>query len=729
MKKSILFLISLLGFICCFSVLAEETTITQKNASVTNLGLYGSHTWDIAVDPTDNNYIYLATYYSPNGFFRSADNGQTWKGLPNDVDHGAGRAVEVNPSNGHVYALLGDLLVSTDHGDTYTVAHEFGANSWSLLYAQDALFVGTSEGEVYKTSDEGANFSAITVCASKAIWSLASAGDAFYALCYDYDTELSTLFTSIDGGASWTDLEIASDNVSGAEQIAINPVTDHIFLIPSSLGGDTYISTDAGSTWTALTGAPNAGHMAFDTTGRVYVGWYYSDDEGDNWTSFGTGGNYSHIMMPDPTNNNILYDTSVPGFSKSTDQGLTWTDSVENITAVEVTAISQAADKNYVWVATQNGPAVSSDFLSDNPTWQYMPISENFLSSGYDAVWVNPDDTNYVVASSSQALHYSVDGGLTWTAATVDITLTGAIFQIVNDADNNLYAVVGPNVSTGSPTGGVIKSVDNGATWTSLNFPNNSAARSIAAANDGNIYVGAHSSLGGVYKFNGSGWKKLDVPDDYEYMAIIVDPQDVNTIYALARNAGVYKSADKGETWKQKNEGLGDVDDEFYEFNALSIQTSTDPNSLYLSGVKNGTLKGVIYKSSDGAENWNKLYTGKSGETFNTLLFDGLAAGNSRGIYNLKSHANLILKRLGSTLRINLKDAATERKLKHRTIKVYKKKNQQWQFWKKVKTNIKGNASLSINFARTTSLKAVWSPHGTFADEYTKAIKTKKINI
>lgn len=728
MKKIYLSLIILGAFFLCGIVNADDLTTTQKNATATNLGLYGSYTWDMAVDSTDNNYIYLASYYAPNGFYRSSDGGLTWKGLPADTDHGAGREVEVNPSNGHVYALLNDLLVSTDHGNTYTVAYEFGTNGWSLLYAQNTLLVSTSNGEVYRSTDEGVNFSSVVVCSNQAVWSLASAGDSFYALCHDYSAGTSALFTSIDGGASWTDLEIAVDGVSGAEVIAVNPVNNYMFLIPSSTGGTTYRSIDGGFTWTALVDPPLTGHMNFNSTGRAYVGWYYSDDNGDNWTSFGRGGSYNHFIMPDPTNDAILYDTSVPGFNKSTDSGATWLSSVEGIMGVEVTAISQAADKNIVWVATQNGPAMTSNFLAETPIWQYMPTGTNYISSGYDAVWVKADDANIVVAGSSRALNYSSNAGAAWSQATADIAFNGAVFQIVNDIDGNLYAVIGPNISTGSQNGGVIKSTDNGATWTSLGFPNDGAARSISIAANGDIYVGAHSSVNGVYKYSGGSWAKLTAPDD-EYRTVLVDPQDDNTIYALAKSQGLYKSADAGATWKEKNEGLGDIDQEFMEFNTLAIQTSTDPNSLYLTGVKNSTAKGVIYKSSDGVENWGKLYTGKSGETFNALLFDGLVAGNSRGLYDLKSRADLTIKKAANNLKFTLKDAATERILKHKKIKIYKKKNNSWQYWKKVKTNIKGKASLTINFVKTTSLKAVWSPQNNFADEYAKAVETKKIKL
>lgn len=710
-------------------VAADDTlTDTQTTAIATNLGLYGSHTWDIAVDPMDNSYVYIATYYSPNGFFWSSDGGASWTGLPNTVDHGAGSAVEVNPDNGHVFALLSDLLISTDHGASYTVAEDYNGSGGALLYALDRLFIG-SDDTVYISSDEADTFTTTIVCNGETIWSLASSSDTVYALCYNYDSEVSTLYASADSGDNWTVVDTAG--VEGAEKIAIDPTTDDLFLIPSSTGGTTYRSVNADSSWTALVDAPLTGNMAFASTGRIYVGWYYSDDRGDTWTQFSDRGDYNHIVMPDPTDDTILYDTTTPGFWKSLDSGATWTSYITGITAVEVTSVSQAADKDIVWVATQNGFAKTENFTSDTPTWEY-PITptENFMSSGYDAVWVNPLDPNYVVGSSSQDLSYSTDGGATWSQADTDIGLTGAVFQISHDEAGVLYATVGPNTSAGDQSGGVITSDDFGATWTSLDFPDHGAAHAIAVASDGDIFVGTHATVGGIYKYQDSTWTKLSAPDDeFEYRAVLVDPADASTIYAVANawpnstDMGVYKSIDDGITWEQIVNGMGNIKSELYEFNALTLQTSTTPYTLYVSAVKNGSLKGVIYKSSDGGANWYEYYVGKKGETFKTLLFDGLVAGNTRGIFDLKSRASLLLKAHNSSLTVTLKDAATKKALKNKRVKLYRKlaTAKQWTYYRTVKTKATGKVSFPLSAKKKIKLYGKWQPRKQDRREYAAA--------
>ncbi|MFA6475689.1 MAG: sialidase family protein [Patescibacteria group bacterium] len=725
-KLSILSSIIFLTVFCLigFSQPIQAASTTEQTATASNLGLYGSHTWDIAVDPNDSNYVYIATYYSPNGFFRSSDGGLTWSGLPNSADHGSGRAVEVDPATGHVFALLGDLLVSTDHGATYTVAADFSASGTDMLYTQAALFVAADDA-VMRSTDEGVNFSTATVCADESIRALASSDTALYALCYNYSTEVSTVYSSSDEGDTWTDMNVIASGVSGTENIAVNPITTDIFLLPSSTGGNTYRSSDAGVSWTTLATAPVTSHMTFDSTGRIYVGWNYSDDNGDTWTQFIDRGDYNHIVMPDPTNDLILYDTTAPGFEKSTDGGITWTSSVTGITGVEVTSISQTADKALVWVATQNGLAKTANFTDAAPTWEY-PITPtaNFVSSSYDSVWVNPVDPNIVVTSTSQDLYYSSDGGTTWTEATVDLTLTGAVFQIVGDDTGVIYATVGPNTSAGDQTGGVISSSDNGVTWQSLQFPNTGAAYAIALASDGDIFVGAHATVGGIYKYDGTTWTKLSAPDEYEYRSVIVNPEQPDTIYALATiwprgdAMGFYRSTDDGVTWEHITTGIT-VADGLYEFNALALQTSTQPATLYLSGVQNSTLQGIVFKSSDGGTTWNVYYTGKRGETFKVLLFDGLTAGNTRGLYDMKSYATatlrttktIITRGQHATLALSLKDATTQKRLKHRRVTIKRLiAGGHWTNLKTVETNARGKASISVLVTKTARYKAVFTP-------------------
>lgn len=730
----------------------ELITETQTRSVATNLGLYGSYTWDIARDP-NSDYIYLAAGYAPNGFFRSADGGLTWSGLPKNVDYGSGQEIEINSTNGHVYALLKSFIVSTDDGATFVERTEAGASNSSFVYTQGKIFLGVGDGTIKISSDEGVSFSTATIESGTVIRSLAASTDALYAVSRNYDTNTYKLFKSTDWGATWTDLNIAAGSITQPEKVVVNPNTGHVFLLPTSSSSEgAHRSTDGGATWSTMsTDTPKSGHASFDSTGRMYMGWKYSVDEGDNWTVLQTGGNYAHSIFVDPTSDNILYDTTAPGFSKSTDRGLTWITSVDGITGTVVLDVAQAKDKNIVWAATQNGLAKTTNFLSDVPTWQY-PISTaldgTIYSSGRDSIWVKPDDANIVIASTSASIMYSTNGGTTWATATTAIDMSNHVaLQIVSDKNDVLYAAVGP--TTGDTTGGgVMKSTDNGVTWTSMDFPSDTATQSVAVAKNGDLYVGAgikahqlatSETVKGLYKYDKSAdkWSKLDLPS-YHYPAVLVDPESDDTVYALAtiwpskKKAGFYKSTDAGATWTHVTEGLSDL----IEFTAMTVQKSTIPNTLYLAAT-NKDYKGVIYKSSDLGETWGLFYTGLINEEFNVLLFDGLLGGNERGLYSLKSKAKVgvatsaktVKKGAKVSFRATLKDAATKKKLSKRQVALYKKVGAKWVKVKTKKTDKNARAVFLAKVKKDTTFQVRFKPKKKSDKAEYALSKSKKIKI
>ena len=94
---------------------------------------------------------------------------------------------------------------------------------------------------------------------------------------------------------------------------------------------------------------------------------------------------------------------------------------------------------------------------------------------------------------------------------------------------------------------------------------------------------------------------------------IIPHPSDPNIVYALDQSRGIFKSYDKGMSWKVKNLGLDQLPEilplsihpEF--FTELAMEKSS-PDILYL--VKNW----LIFKSQDGGETW--AFSGNGTESF-----------------------------------------------------------------------------------------------------------------
>lgn len=87
----------------------------------------------------------------------------------------------------------------------------------------------------------------------------------------------------------------------------------------------------------------------------------------------------------------------------------------------------------------------------------------------------------------------------------------------------------------------------------------------------------------------------------HNVIRILVNTTDANTLYALDESLGVFKSADRGNTWVEMNNGLDQLPNILPpaihpEFFTELVIVPTSPNVLYT--VKNW----LIYKSSDGGE-------------------------------------------------------------------------------------------------------------------------------
>ncbi|MDE3154478.1 MAG: hypothetical protein KGN76_05210, partial [Acidobacteriota bacterium] len=184
----------------------------------------------------------------------------------------------------------------------------------------------------------------------------------------------------------------------------------------------------------------------------------------------------------------------------------------------------------------------------------------------------------------------------------------------------------------GAVGGGVWETNDAGRTWTPIfdKEPIASIGAIAVAPSDSNvIYVGSgeadmRSSVSygnGMYVSRDAGrtWTHIGLTDTQQIGAILVDPQDANTVYVAAlghaygANAerGVFKTTDGGRTWKKvlyKNADTGAIALAFGG-NARTVyaalwQTRRPPWSVY--PPSNGPGSG-LYKSTDGGETWTPI--------------------------------------------------------------------------------------------------------------------------
>lgn len=168
----------------------------------------------------------------------------------------------------------------------------------------------------------------------------------------------------------------------------------------------------------------------------------------------------------------------------------------------------------------------------------------------------------------------STDSGASWTSLTDDQPSMAMGSIVVDPTDSNvLFAGTGEQDFSGDSYygAGVLRSMDAGATWTRL------------GENELVLPTGGGATISRV----------------------VVDRVSPNNVY-VASTFGLFKSTDRGDTWALKLSGrtpLAAVTE--------LVMDPSDPNTLYAGvAVPSTATNRGIYKSTDAGENWVRLDVG-----------------------------------------------------------------------------------------------------------------------
>ncbi len=127
----------------------------------------------------------------------------------------------------------------------------------------------------------------------------------------------------------------------------------------------------------------------------------------------------------------------------------------------------------------------------------------------------------------------------------------------------------------------------------------------------------------GVYKSvdGGKSFKNMGLKESRQIGGIVIDPRNSDVVFVAAEGSawgsggerGLYKTTDGGENWKKvidisENTGINNV-----------IMDPVDPKTMYATSEQRrrthytkigGGPESVVYKSTDGGENWRKIMKG-----------------------------------------------------------------------------------------------------------------------
>jgi photosystem II stability/assembly factor-like uncharacterized protein len=455
-----------------------------------NMGLRQSfHINRIAIDPNDNNIVYVAaggSLFGPGGdrgVYKTTDGGATWKqSLKTDDDTGASE-LAMDPSNSHVlYASTyqrrrsqccfngggpgSGIWKSVDAGETWTrlknglpdgslgrIGFDVYRKSPNILYA---LVEG--EGGGGRGGAGGGGAAAAAGGGAAGGGGRAAAGAAPVA-----DTLGTGLYRSDDAGATWKKVSNTDPRPMYFSQVRIDPDNPDRLLIAnvqvmlSTDGGKSFANADAtihDDTHAIWWDPNNSDHILIGTDGGVGVSWDFTK----TWRflpNLATGLFY-HVGFDMETPFNVcggMQDNDVwCGPSAVRTQRGIWN---EEWTRLQIgdgtTTIVDAMDSRIIYSATQDGSLQRKNKVTGESK-TIRPAAQNVVNATpgeptYRFNWDTPivfSPIDHALLVGGNRVFRSTDRGDSWTAISPDLTLNGnratEVIMGVKDSDVRISA-------------------------------------------------------------------------------------------------------------------------------------------------------------------------------------------------------------------------------------------------------------------------------------------------
>ena len=566
-------------------------------------------------DPVDSNIIYAATQ----GLYRSSDKGRTWKLIypkPDQVarvlmvgDHGDERIVVRDGSQPRIDALAVDPSRSSTLFAVISKEKKSGlyrsgdaAATWELL--GELPSGGT---RIYVDPSSPRNKRAIYVAGANSVsvfengaWSHQKAPEGvqrfldisagfpgagqkpvFYAVSGENwrggDTGVTGLFVSRDGGASWQALpfDFLSKAPSGTARLELRAIATSLHHPQSA-----YLSF-RDHTRSLAAADRNMGVAKTEDMGKTWrIVWHDTDATAarnvqDPWITarYGTGwGENPFAIGVSASDPDLCFGTDFGRTMRTRDGGNSW----------QGVYSRRLQDGSTTTVGLEVITANGIHFDPFDPKHWFVSFADLGLFEARDSGHAWKEATSRGIPREWVNTSY-------WTV--FDPQVKGRIWSVMS----NIHDLPRPKMWRGRGVanyrGGVAISEDGGRTWS----PSIEGMGQTAATH------------------------------------ILLDPNSpaaARTLYVCGFGKGVFKSTDGGRHWALKNAGLEGSE-------PFAWRLIPDSNgALYLlvarrsdDGSIGTPLDGALYRSSDGAEHWEKLVLPEGSNAPNGLAIDPKDAG------------------------------------------------------------------------------------------------------
>jgi photosystem II stability/assembly factor-like uncharacterized protein len=610
-QRSILALFLLLGLA---SAGPQPPAAAHRDGAWVILGPGGGGThYNATVSPHDPNRVLVNCDMT--GAYVSADGGTSWRMFNlRDVV----RFFVFDPLDPRtIYAQTGALWRSRDSG-----------TKWELVYPDPAL--------VTKVSMEDDH-------ASERIWTSQGEADAITALAVD-PADSATLYAVMRSRAG-SRLRISRDRGKRWETVSeLSTPAVRVYIDPRS-GRDQrtvyLVGTNSVSVWRAgklSAQAAAAGVTRFEDVSAAWapdgrlvlyavarkVGVLVSEDGGASW--HGANGPLAGAVLPAVAAAASNPDVAYVSYSDLRQDGKEWL------------GVARTSDRGRSWTlvwkeADRAAANVDGGWLTERfgPDWGANP----------SGLGVAPHDPNLCYGTDSGRTMRTADGGKTWHSLTSRRLPSGGDTTTGLDVTTDYGVHFDPfdpkHVFISYTDIGLMGSEDGGVSWrsaTARGVPHRWVNTTYWVEFDpevkGRVWAGMSGThdlprpkmwrrtpprmfSGGVVRSDDGGrsWRALTALPSTAVTHLLLDrrsPANARVLYAAGFGKGVFKSTDGGETWSLKNNGIAGSE-------PFAWRLAQDRNGvLYLVVARRaeddsiGTPNdGALYRSTDGAESWQRI--------------------------------------------------------------------------------------------------------------------------
>lgn len=432
------------------------------------LGSNPGHPIDIAVDPNDENTVFVDSYVG--GVFKSTDGGKTWTTNAFGYSGSETMGVAVSPNGQSIFATSrSGVFLSQDKGANWIPVglgdvaldelqavspHPTDINKILLGDSQNAMssiFLSTDGGMSWKTvfmlfNEDFALHSSSTGLDGEIVfvdikWAKSNPNVAFAScvkksLFHDFVDSISWgTFKSIDGGNSWTNKQKGIPGLKNTWSIDVDPNNENIVYGATNDAGIVK-STDGGENWTQINngfGNVTSFHsisicpantqvlLAGSTDGQIFR----TTDAGANWTLVLSDirpedNIVSIVFNPVASTHQVYAAGNVTGFYVSGDDGVTWQQYNNGLSMRELTGLAVTPSGDAVYLSTNGGGIFRLPISGDSLTLIRKQI-ETPSNAGIDA----ENNRNPVEAGFTLVPTTSSSGGVNANPEDFSFTLSG----------------------------------------------------------------------------------------------------------------------------------------------------------------------------------------------------------------------------------------------------------------------------------------------------------------